>query len=206
MGLSRPAVSYRGGSYLARARFRRWFGGYYLAAVFVFALGVGLGVALVVATDLGGLSELVEDLDSMFPDRLTFWIILQNNLVAVGVTALGLVSFGLVAVVSLLLNGFVVGVVVAMAAREEMLLTALTLIVPHGLLELAAFWLIGALSFRVTHRFVNYLRGMDETPITRQELFEIGVLLGVAALAIVVAAWIEATVTMEIARWLVGPL
>jgi len=189
-----------------RAQFRRWFGVYFLAAVLWFALGGVAGGALVASTDLGGLAELFQGVESPFPDEITFGTLVTNNLLAVGVTGLGLVSFGTIAVLSLLMNGLFLGVVVAGATGEGALLTAVALIVPHGVLELSAFFLVAGLSFRVTHRFVNYLRGIDETPITGQELFEIAVLLVVAALAIVVAAWIEAEITLALAEYLVGPL
>lgn len=60
------------------------------------------------------------------------------------------------------------------------------LILPHGVLELGAFFLVAGLGFRVTHRLINYLRRKDETLITGQEIFEIGVLL-------VVTGWVSSS-------------
>lgn len=206
MDETRASPTHRIGTAFRRARFRRWFGRYFLAAALVFAFGAALGIVAVAVTDLSSLEEFFAGMESPFPDRITFWTVLTNNLLALGVTALGLVSFGLLAALSLLFNGLLLGVVVAIGAGEGSLLAMAALILPHGVLELAAFFLVAGLSFRVTHRFVDYLRGVDETPITRQELFEIAVLIVAAALAIAVAAWIEAELTLRIARALVGPL
>lgn len=191
---------------LARARFRRWFGRYFAAAFAVFALGAVLGAVVVSVVDLGGLQGVAEQLDPIFPDEITFWFLAVNNLRVAGVLTLGFVSFGVISVAILFFNGFVVGLVLGGAAQDGALLEALALIVPHGVLELGAFFLVGGLTFRVAHRLIDYLRGVDETAVTAQEAFEAVVLLVAAALAIVVAAWIEVHLTERIARALVGPL
>ena len=94
-----------------RAQFGRWFGVYFLAACLVFVLGGVVGGVVVVVTDLTSLAPMLEAFGSPFPDRITFGTIASNNLLAVGVTALGLISFGTVAVAALLLNGVVLGIV-----------------------------------------------------------------------------------------------
>lgn len=194
------------GRRFARARFRRWFGRYFLAAGVLFALGVAVGAAAIAMTDLSGLGDVLGDQPSLFPERLTFWVVVTNNLRVLAIIALGLVSFGVIAGVVLLFNGLIVGFVVGGAAGQGQLLEAFLLIVPHGVFELGAFFLVGGLSFRVTHRLVDYLRGIDETAITKQELFEVAVMLVVAAVGIVVAAWIEATLTEPIAEMILDLL
>lgn len=206
MGRVHNAVSFAPGQRFAKARFRRWFGRYFLAALLVFALGGALGAGALAVTDLSGLQDVAEGLDPMFPDEITFGFVALNNLRVLAILALGFVSFGVVSGAVLLFNGFIVGLVVGAAAGDGQLLEALALIVPHGVLELGAFFLVGGTTFRVTHRLVNYLRGIDDAAITRQELFEIAVLFAVAAVAIVVAAWIEANLTEAIAEAVVGPL
>ena len=206
MGRLRATASFDPGKRFAQARFRRWFGRYFVAAFAVFVVGVVLGAGAIVVTDLSGLQDVLGGMESPFPDRITFWTLVTNNLRVLAIIALGLVSFGVIAVLVLLFNGLIVGFVVGGAAAEGQLLEAFVLIAPHGVFELGAFFLVGGLSFRVTHRFVDYLRRVDETAITRQELFEIAVLLFVAAVAIVVAAWIEATLTLAIAEALIGPV
>jgi len=60
--------------------------------------------------------------------------------------------------------------------------------------------IVGAVVFRVVHRGVRYLRRTDDALLTREEALEAAALLGVAALLIVVAAWIEANVTTAVAE------
>jgi uncharacterized membrane protein SpoIIM required for sporulation len=190
---------------LHNGAYGRWFGRYFVAAMGIFLFGAVVGGVLELTTDQAAFASFSQSMGgSIYPDRLTVVTILVNNLLAVGVTALGLVSFGVIAALSLLFNGFIIGLVVAGAATDGEVVKALALILPHGVLELSMFWLVAAVSFRVTHRFMNYLRRIDETPITRQELFEIGTLLVLAAVGIAVAAWIEATLTEPIAKALVG--
>lgn len=206
MGFSREAIALDSRRRFRRAQFRRWFGVYFAAAFAVFALGGVVGAVIIHTIDLGGIEAFTEGMDSLFPDEITFWFLVTNNLRVLGILTLGLVSFGVISGAVLFFNGFILGLVVAGAGQEGELLEVFLLVAPHGVFELGAFWLVGGLTFRVTHRFVNYLRGVDDRAITKQELFEILVLVVVAALAIVIAAWIEVNLTTAIARAVVGPL
>ena len=206
MGISRESSTFDPGRRFAQARFRRWFGGYFLAAFLVFALGAALGAGAIAVTDLRGLQDVTEGLEPIFPERITFGFIAVNNLRVLAVLLAGFVSLGLISAAVLLFNGLLVGVVVGGAAAQGRLLEAVALIAPHGVLELGAFFLVAGMTFRVTRRLVDYLRGIDDAAITRQELFEIAVLLVVAAVAIVVAAWIEVNLTRSIARAVLGSI
>jgi uncharacterized membrane protein SpoIIM required for sporulation len=66
-------------------------------------------------------------------------------------------------------------------------------------LELPAFWLVGAVALRVVHRLVRYLRGLDDAALTRREAVEAGALVVAAAVLVVVAAWVEVAVTPAVA-------
>jgi stage II sporulation protein M len=188
--------------YAEGANLRRWTGRYFLASALVFWLGIGIGIWLVTTVDMGGLRAISEGMEPLFPDRLTVVTLAINNLTVLGIIALGTVSFGVITMITLFYNGVVVGLLLGGAIVDGTLLRAVALIVPHGWLELSMFWLVGGLSLRVTHRLVNYLRRVEETPITRQEVFEFGVLLLAAALGIVLAAWIEAQLTITVGRGL----
>ncbi|SFR92931.1 stage II sporulation protein M [Halomicrobium zhouii] len=206
MSLARRVRSFDPGRRFAEAQFRRWFGRYFLAALLVFALGGVLGAVAMAVTDLSGLQDVSEGLSPMFPDEITFGFVALNNLRVLVILTLGFVSFGAISGAVLLFNGFIIGLVVAGAAADGALLEAVALIAPHGWLELGAFFLVAGTTFRVTHRLVNYLRGVDDGVITRQELFEIAVLFLVAAVGIVVAAWIEVYLTEAMAEAALGSL
>lgn len=189
---------------LALSQFRRWFGGYFLAAVVWFFLGVAIGVGLSWRVSLATLSEMMTGNGSMMPEQITVTTIAVNNLVALGVNALGFLTVGLASVLMLLLNGLVVGLVVALGASETSTLLMFALLAPHGVVELPAFWLVSGVVFRVYHRLARYVVGQDEQFLDRQELFEVSVLLGVAVLMILVAAVIEVHVTPVVAEALTG--
>lgn len=175
------------------ARFGRWLGRYFALAAFLFALGALGGYAVADPELVGAFAG--SSGESVLPAKFTVWTIFLNNLIAVGVTALGLVTLGLAAAFSVMLNGFFLGLVVGLATPTLEPATVLALILPHGVIELTAFFLVAGTSFRVTHRLARYLAGHDETILTHQELFEIGVLLVVAVGLLAVAAWIEIHVT-----------
>lgn len=204
MELSRDSIPVHPGRRFARAEFDRWFGRYFLLAALVFAVGTALGVAAFSVTDLTSLAEGVEGLDPVFPEQITFGFVAMNNLRVLAILVLGFVSFGAISGLVLLFNGFVVGLVVGSAASDGQLVEAIALIVPHGVFELGAFFLVGGMTFRLTHRLLNYLRGVDDSVVTRQELFEIVLLVALSAGAIVIAAWIETNLTEAVARAVLG--
>lgn len=190
--------------YFARARFRRWLGIHFAAAAGWFFLGALLGVALAQGMTIEDLARFAGENGSLLPDRITVTTIAVNNLVAFGVNALGLVTVGLASVLMLLLNGVVLGLVVALGASETSVTLMLALILPHGVVELSAFWLMAGIVFRVYHRLARYVVGWDDEFLGRQEVFEAGVLVVVAVLMIVVAAVIEVHVTPRVAEALTG--
>lgn len=188
----------------AGAAFGRWLGIHFAAAVAWFFLGALLGVALAQRVSLAALSEFAGEGGSVLPEQITATTVAVNNLLALGVDALGLVTVGLASVLMLLLNGFVVGLVVGLLAGETSLLLLVALLLPHGVVELTAFWLVAGVVFRVYHRMARYVVGRDERFLDRQEVFEAAVLFGVAVLMILVAAVIEVHVTPAVAEALTG--
>lgn len=180
---------------------RRWLGTYFTAAFLCFAVGVAGGVALVHAVDFGTLMEFTSE-TTILPDELTFQVILTNNLLALLVILAGAITFGLSAFLSMFFNGVVLGAIVTIASQELPLLFVAALILPHGAIELPALWIAAGISFRVTHRLIRYLRGIDDEILTRTELREVAVLVAICAFMIVAAAWIEVAVTLRLAEWL----
>ena len=62
-----------------------------------------------------------------------------------------------------------------------------------------------SIGLRVPHRFVRYLLGWDERPLSRVELFELAVISVLLVAMIVVAAYIEVYVTLDVVEWVGGP-
>jgi stage II sporulation protein M len=181
-----------------RLRLARWGGRYFAAATIVFVLGVGIGAGLVQVVSIDALSEFAAGQSaSLFPGRFTVRVILVNNLIALGVVLAGVISFGVLSVLSLLFNGVIIGILLGATIGVDGAspLVVAALIVPHGIIELPAFWLAGAIGLRVAHRLIRYLRGKDARVLTRAEVLEVIVLVVLAAVMIVVAAWIEVNIT-----------
>lgn len=185
-----------------RAVARRWLGGYLAVSVALFGAGVGLGWVLIAGVQPSALAGFAGG-SSLFPSRITVWTLLVNNLLALGVVLAGVVTFGVTAAASLLFNGLLLGFLLG-APGGPSLGTSLALILPHGVLELPAFWIAGAVAFRTSHRLVRYLRGQDDEILTTAERYE-AVLLTVVAVGLIgVAAVIEARFTVAIAEALLG--
>jgi len=182
-----------------QSQFRRWFRLHLAVALAVFVVGLVFGSAAALAVEPALLSELARRRE-MLPDRLTTWYILSNNARVLSLMVLGTFSLGLVTLFALFVNGVVVGLVGTLALANVSPLVLAALLVPHGILEIPAFLLAGALAFRIAHRIVRYLLAYDETPLTRVEGYEIAVLLVVLFCLLAVAAWIEVNVTPAVAR------
>lgn len=133
------------------------------------------------------------------PAELTTLSLTINNLGALLVMALGAVSFGAMTVLSLVLNGLLIGVVVGIALKQVSPVVVAALIVPHGLIEVPALLIVAAVGLRFGWQTIQYIRGRTDALVTGQDLREAGWLLVTAAVLIVIAAYIEANLTLEIA-------
>jgi stage II sporulation protein M len=186
-------------------RFTRWFRWHLAVALFVFFGTAFAGYAVFNAIPLEGLSELVPG-DSPLPDvEFTFPAIMFNNLRALFLMGMGAVTGGVLSMFGLVVNGLLVGVVVGVVVQQTSWAVILAALLPHGIIELTAFFMAAAIGLRVPHRIVRYLFAWDETPITRTELVELAVLSGIMVVMIVVAAWIEVNVTPEVIEMVGGP-
>ncbi|MDS0258069.1 stage II sporulation protein M [Haloarcula sp. S1CR25-12] len=188
----------------ARAICRRWLVLYGSVAALVlgvssvagFLLGSAVPVDSLPAAGGGGSN-------GVFPP-LTTVDLAVNNLTAMLVLLLGAVSLGLVTLFGLVLNGLLLGAVVGIAVQQVDPLVVAVLIVPHGVLEIPALLVASAVGLRFARLTVRYIRGLEDDLVTRRDLREAGYLVATAALLIVVAAYIEANVTLELAERVAG--
>ena len=184
---------------------RRWLALYVPVATLV------LGVSTVAGFLLGS-AVPVEEIPmpdasggdtGVFPP-LTTVDLAVNNLVAMFVMLLGAVSLGLMTLFALLLNGLLIGAVVGLALQTLDPLVVLALLLPHGILEIPAFLIASAVGLRFARLTVRYVRGLESDLVTRRDLREAGWLVAVSALLIVVAAYVEANVTIAVAERVAG--
>lgn len=185
-----------------RTRFSRWFRWHLAASLAVFFASAFAGYAILGALPIESLQELVPA-DSPLPE-FGFVPIMLNNLRVLVMVLLGSVTLWLISLLVLAVNGLMVGGVVAIVVQQTSWTVILAALLPHGIIELSAFFVAASISLRVTHRLIRYGLGYDETPLTRTELKELAVLVVVLALLIVVAAWIEVNVTPWVLEQVTG--
>ncbi|WP_324661556.1 stage II sporulation protein M [Haloarcula sediminis] len=188
---------------IARAVYRRWLRLYVPVAALILGASTVAGFLLGSAVPIEALPTPESGAPSPFP-ALTTADLAVNNLVAMLALALGAVSLGLVTVFGLVLNGLLIGAVVGIAVQQVDPLVVAMLILPHGVLEIPALLVASAVGLRFARLTVRYIRGLEERLLTRRDLREAGWLLAISALLIVVAAYIEANVTIELAETVAG--
>jgi len=182
--------------------------GSFCSAVLVFGIGLAVGVAI--ADWIGGLPT--EAMPSTGADVFgeaherssweLFAFIVRRNMTVFVTLLLGIVSAGIVTIVVLLGNGIALGQLIGFAKGAGMSNADLAnLILPHGVLELGALCVAGAVGLRGM-RLALGLRALDWRCFKSLRLGLV-LLFGLAALS--VAAGIEAFVTADIAETLGKP-
>jgi len=78
--------------------------------------------------------------------------------------------------------------------------TIFLLVLPHTMFEIPAIIIAGAAGFKIPYEIVRYLAGKKEQPLTREDIKEYLTLALISIILIVIAAWIEANVTLKIAK------
>lgn len=175
---------------------RRWLP-YWLLAAGVFAVpgivGLAIGAkreaALILPVRRAGQAAVVPSAPELFVHNAT--LALQ--------TAAGVLTFGLSAAWTLAFNGFALGGAVADAAGSLGPVATVALLAPHGVFELPAIWLAGAVAFRWTHVVWSVANGHSRDAALPRVVFRSLVAVGLVLLLLAVAAVVEATVTAALA-------
>ncbi|ADQ05791.1 protein of unknown function DUF95 transmembrane [Caldicellulosiruptor hydrothermalis 108] len=128
---------------------------------------------------------------------LLFLAILKNNMkVYLIIITAGTLTFGLVSVFVLLSNGFIVGAVATISAKQTSLAKTLLLILPHGIFEIAAF-IIGSAASAI---FLEAAVSSKERPKPNIAFKRFLTLAVCGAFLVVFAAFLEAFVTSSFAK------
>ena len=130
----------------------------------------------------------------------TFREILLNNLSAILRILLGSFTFGMFTVIGIILNGFNIGSLITHANYLENIWTYIITILPHGIFEIPAIIIAGAAGFKIPYEIIRYLAGKKEQILTKEDVKEYLTLALILIILIVIAAWIEANVTLRIAQ------
>ena len=182
---------------------------YVWLATGLFAAGTVVGVLLVLAGyDLLEffLELLDEELaagDGTGPEEgdleLSAGFFIFQNTPPFLVSIFGALTLGVLTAVVMVFNGVLVGNVVYVVGQEVGFGLVFLSVAPHGVFELPALFVAAGVGFRFLHRFVQRILGTREAFLTKPYLYRTGVLVLFAWLVLVLAAFVEAYVTL----WLV---
>jgi len=132
---------------------------------------------------------------------LSFWDILKNNFTVIAYCLLGGFVLGAPTVYNIALNGFLIGGLFNFLNKNNFnLIKILILTLPHGIFEIPAIIIAGAAGFKIPYEIIRYLMGKKEQPLTKEDIKEYLTLALISIILIVIAAWIEANVTLKIAE------
>jgi len=193
------------GSVYSDLQFTRWFRWHLVAALAVFFGTAFGGYAVFGALPIEELAQVVPGDGPLADVEFTFPSIMFNNLRALLLMGLGAITGSLLTLFGLFVNGLLVGAVVGIVIQEASWAVVLAALLPHGVIELSAFFMAASIGLRVPHRIARYLMAYDEKPITRAEAVELAVLSVIMIVMIVVAAAIEVYITPDVIEWVGGP-
>lgn len=177
---------------------RRW-AVYWVAAAGLFLAAATVGA--VVGTHRQSFVVPVRSPGDQVPRTDAVTLFVHNTRIGL-TTAAGVLLFGLPTVFLLAFNGFLFGATMADAAGTLGVARAVALVVPHGVFELPALWFAGAIGLRWLHLFWDLASGGSyQTGVPRAIVDSLAALV-VVVLLFAVAAVVEASVTLPVARTL----
>ncbi len=125
---------------------------------------------------------------------------MKTNIAVILQLLIGAFLFGSTTFLSLSINGYYLGTYTAVAILNNSINAFLILVLPHGIFEIPAIIIAGAAGFKIPYEIVRYLAGKKEQPLTKEDIKEYLTLALISIILIVIAAWIEANVTLKIAK------
>lgn len=135
-------------------------------------------------------------------DNVSFNHLLSNNLFVILLLLSGSLFFGSTTLLELCLNGLYFGFYLSLLDIQN--IDAVILILPHGILEIPAIIIAGAAGFKIPYEIVRYLLGKKEVILTKEDIKEYLTLALISIVLIVIAAWVEANVTLKIAKMMLN--
>ncbi|WP_312910324.1 stage II sporulation protein M [Natronosalvus caseinilyticus] len=182
-------------------------------AAATFAVGILLGV-LLYALGVDLLEFVLEALGEEFTGEelepggepgsggasieLTAGLFVVNNSGPYVLAILGAVSLGAFTLLIMVFNGILIGNLGAGLGGQMGYAEFVALLVPHGVFELTALFVAAGIGFRLVHRFGQRLRGSRDSFLTKRYLYRTGLLTCFGWFLLVLAAFVEAYVTITI--------
>ena len=130
-----------------------------------------------------------------------FKYFLFQNLKVITLLILGGFLFGSITFMNLVANGLNISLLIAFAiTRGISFKDFILLTLPHGIFEIPAIIIAGAAGFKIPYEIVRYLAGKKEQILTKEDIKEYLTLALISIILIIIAAWVEANVTLKIAK------
>lgn len=127
-----------------------------------------------------------------------FWIILKRNVTAAAIfISLGVVSLGLGTIAALIVNGALIGGLLAFSQIKGQIIWKLLVvgILPHGIIEIPAIALASGIGLNLARGLLTRAFGRHEISLRENLIWAIRCYLGVIIPGLVLAALIEANLT-----------
>jgi stage II sporulation protein M len=173
---------------------------YLVASVLLILAGAGLGILSSTATPKlsSARAEVLGDFAKLFLELpkpyLALAIFLNNGLKTLAVIIIGPLA-GVLPLIFLLVNGYVLGFVLHMAVQSEGLLAAVVSIVPHGILELPAILLGTSIGLMLGVEGLKRLFGKGKNTLSAELGRGVRFFLVIILPLLLLSAFIEAFIT-----------
>jgi len=131
------------------------------------------------------------------------YIFVKNLKVILLISFGGVLTFGGVTILNLIINGMPLGISLHSAWNLRHLgeLKAFFLLIfPHGVFEIPALIIAGAAGFKIPYELLRFALGKKEEIISEEDAKEFFKLVAVSIVLIFIAALIESTITAKIAE------
>lgn len=172
------------------------------AGLYILTFLIGF-VAILPIADLSIFSLSCFDTASKTPqvnETVNSLFIIKNNLFSTLIMLSGSFMLGFTSFTILSLNGLTFGTTICSALKNGVPYSTLFLLFfPHGIFEVPAIWIAGAAGFKIPYEIVKYFSNKKDYILSKDEIMGFLALSVVSIVLIIVAAFVEANVTMRIA-------
>ncbi|MFP8890991.1 stage II sporulation protein M [Natrialbaceae archaeon A-CW2] len=198
----------------AWAEHRRYVG--FAAGLFGFGSLLGILLYLVGVDLIDVFLELLSEEfgEEVFEDEtgepaefeLTAGFFIGQNTPPYLISIAGAASLGLLTAAVMVFNGILVGNIAYSVGQLAGFAEIVLLLAPHGIFELTALFIAAGVGFRIVYRLGQRVGGSRDAFVTRRYLYRTGLLVIFGWFLLVLAAFVEAYLTIPIAEALVGDI
>lgn len=194
------------GGLLDRGEIMRIFYRLLVFSTFLFLIGVFLGFNSLNAPKSENMADIFECYEKQNEIVPNFRYLFTNNLEVILILSFGgILTFGGLTIWSLIFNGIPLGLFLHSSwnlRHVGELKTFFLLIFPHGIFEIPGLVIAGSAGFKIPYELLKFALGKKEEMITEGDAKEFFKLVGISIALILIAAIVEAKITLKIAEML----